>query len=158
MRYRFTDSRGGSSSTLPGVCRSTRSSSPPPPRHPVVLIAGPAAPADRLAALTDAGVEVIACPGEGPNRIQPALVELGRLGVTSLLLEGGATLAGAFRDAGELDELRLFYAPIVLGGSDSRPLLGGGGSPRIAEAERPIAVAWEPSGDDMLARVRMREW
>ena len=34
-----------------------------------------------------------------------------------MLLEGGPTLAGSFLDAGEVDELRLFIAPIVLGGA-----------------------------------------
>lgn len=125
---------------------------------PVIVIAGPsAAPAD-VDALTNAGVEVIVCGGEGPDRVRAALEELGRRDVAGLMLEGGATLAGSFRQAGELDELRLFIAPLLLGGSDSRPLLGGPGPARLADAERALAVEWEPSGDDMLARVRMREW
>jgi diaminohydroxyphosphoribosylaminopyrimidine deaminase/5-amino-6-(5-phosphoribosylamino)uracil reductase len=75
-----------------------------------------------------------------------------------LLLEGGPTLAASFREAGELDELRLFHAPLLLGGAGSRPLIGGRGPEHIAEAERALAVEWEPIGEDMLARVRMREW
>jgi diaminohydroxyphosphoribosylaminopyrimidine deaminase/5-amino-6-(5-phosphoribosylamino)uracil reductase len=124
----------------------------------VVVIAGPEAPRERLAALADAGVSVQVCPGEGPERVGAALDLLGEQGVTSVLLEGGATLAGAFRDAGELDEMRLFYAPLVLGGDDARPLIGGAGSERVDGAERALAVSWEPSGVDMLARVRLREW
>jgi hypothetical protein len=46
----------------------------------------------------------------------------------------------------------------VLGGDDARPLIGGAGSERVDAAERALAVSWEPSGEDMLARVRMREW
>ncbi|MFN8114346.1 MAG: bifunctional diaminohydroxyphosphoribosylaminopyrimidine deaminase/5-amino-6-(5-phosphoribosylamino)uracil reductase RibD [Solirubrobacterales bacterium] len=125
---------------------------------PVTVIAGAGADPARAAALADAGVEVIVCPGDGADRVEAALPELGRRGVTSILLEGGPTLAGAFADAGELDELRLFYAPIVLGGAEARPLLGGGGAPRIEDADRALAVTWEPSGEDMLARVRLREW
>jgi diaminohydroxyphosphoribosylaminopyrimidine deaminase/5-amino-6-(5-phosphoribosylamino)uracil reductase len=125
---------------------------------PVTIIAGAGADPGRTEALTDAGVEVIVCPGDGADRIGAALAELGRRGVTSILLEGGPTLAGAFADAGELDELRLFYAPIVLGGAEARPLLGGGGAPRIEDADRALAIAWEPIGEDMLARVRLREW
>jgi diaminohydroxyphosphoribosylaminopyrimidine deaminase/5-amino-6-(5-phosphoribosylamino)uracil reductase len=85
-----------------------------------------------------------------------ALDELGRRGVTALLLEGGATLAGAFRDAGELDELRLFIAPLLLG--DGRPLLAGGGAETVAGAQRPLASVWERCGDDILFRARLREW
>ncbi|MCB0875340.1 MAG: bifunctional diaminohydroxyphosphoribosylaminopyrimidine deaminase/5-amino-6-(5-phosphoribosylamino)uracil reductase RibD [Solirubrobacterales bacterium] len=125
---------------------------------PVIVIAAAGADRDRVAALVDAGVEVIECPGDGADRVETALGELGRRGITSVLLEGGATIAGAFADAGELDELRLFYAPIVLGGADSRPLLGGAGAPSVDAADRALAVTWEPSGEDMLARVRLREW
>ncbi len=125
---------------------------------PVTVIAGAGSDPASAAALTAAGVEVIVCPGDGADRVEAALAELGRRGVTSVLLEGGPTLAGAFADAGELDELRLFYAPIVLGGAEARPLLGGGGAPRVEDADRAMAVVWEPSGDDMLARVRLREW
>ena len=101
---------------------------------------------------------MVVCPGEGPARVRAALEELGRRDLSSLMLEGGATLAGAFREAGELDELRLFFAPVLLGGADAQPLLAGAGPERLADAERAIAVEWEPHGEDMLARVRMREW
>ena len=125
---------------------------------PVIVIAGSDAPPPAVDALTNAGVEVVVCPGEGPDLVKVALDELGRRDIGSLLLEGGATLAGSFREAGELDELRLFYAPLLLGGAEARPLLGGTGPDRLRDAERALAVEWEPVGEDMLARVRMREW
>jgi len=143
-----------SSARLPHDGRLVRTAT----EAPVIVIAGAAAPPPAVDALTNAGVEVILCPGEGPERIRVALDELGRRDIGSVLLEGGATLAGAFRDAGELDELRLFYAPLLLGGADARPLLGGIGSDRLREAERALAVEWEAVGEDMLARVRIREW
>lgn len=125
---------------------------------PVIVIAGPGAPPANLDALTNAGVEVIVCGGEGPDRVRAGLDELGRRDLSSLMLEGGATIAGSFRDAGELDELRLFFAPVLLGGIGARPLLAGSGVEQLSEAERALAVTWEPHGEDMLARVRMREW
>lgn len=125
---------------------------------PVIVIAGAGAPAGRIDALTNAGVEVIVCPGEEAARLPVALGELGRRDISGLMLEGGATLAGAFHEAGELDGLRIFYAPVLLGGAGSRGLIGGTGPDLMRDAERPLAVDWEPVGDDMLARVRMREW
>ena len=74
----------------------------------------------------------------------------------SLLLEGGAELAGSFLDAGEVDQLRLFYAPLLLGGG--RPLAVRSGASEVAAGERPLAVDWERSGDDVLLRARLREW
>ena len=125
---------------------------------PVIVIAGPTAERSAVDALTNAGIEVVVCAGEGPERVRVALDELARRDLSSVMLEGGATLAGSFREAGELDELRLFFAPLLLGGGDARPLLAGAGPERLADAERALAVEWEPVGDDMLARVRMREW
>lgn len=126
------------------------------PEVPLFVICGPDAPADRIEALRRAGAEPIAVPGGRSERIAAALGELGQRQLTSVLLEGGAELAGAFAAAGEIDELRLFYAPIVLGGG--RPLFFGAGADAIAAGLRPEAVEWERSGDDMLLRARLREW
>ncbi len=124
----------------------------------VIVIAGPEADRDRLAALAEAGVEAIAVDGSPAQRVGAALGLLGERPITSMLLEGGSTLAGAFRDADEIDEARLFYAPILLGGVDARPMLGGDGSARVEGADRAVTVDWERIGGDMLARARMREW
>ena len=69
-----------------------------------------------------------------------ALVQLGAPGITSILLEGGPHLAGAFLDAGEVDEIRLFVAPVVLGGSSARDPLEGEGAERIASAMRALSL------------------
>ena len=45
-----------------------------------------------------------------------------------MLLEGGPRLAGSFLDAGEIDEMRLFIAPIALGGRGARVPFEGEGS------------------------------
>jgi diaminohydroxyphosphoribosylaminopyrimidine deaminase/5-amino-6-(5-phosphoribosylamino)uracil reductase len=121
----------------------------------LVVDAGEPAP-DRLTALREAGIEPLSVAGDRGERIRAALDELGRRGITSLLLEGGAELAGAFLDAGEVDELRLFIAPIVLGAG--RPLAARGGVAGVAGAERALAIDWQRSGPDALARARLREW
>lgn len=125
---------------------------------PVLVIAGQDAPRSRVDGLTNAGVEVIICGGEGSERLAAALSELGRREVTSVLLEGGPTLAGAFADAGEIDEVRLFVAPKLLGGVEARPLLGGIGAGRLAEAQTALSMVAEPCGEDLLIRARLREW
>jgi diaminohydroxyphosphoribosylaminopyrimidine deaminase/5-amino-6-(5-phosphoribosylamino)uracil reductase len=90
--------------------------------------------------------------------VRSALDQLGGQGVTSLLLEGGPHLAGAFLDAGEVDEIRLFIAPVVLGGSSARDPLEGEGAERIAEASRALAMEVQAIDDDVLVCARMREW
>jgi diaminohydroxyphosphoribosylaminopyrimidine deaminase/5-amino-6-(5-phosphoribosylamino)uracil reductase len=125
---------------------------------PVTLVAAGSAPPERVAALRDAGVETIVVDGTPADRVRAGLAELGRRDVTSLLLEGGARLAGAFLDRGEIDELRLFVAPVLLGGADARPLAAGDGAASIEAAERALAMEWERSGDDLLISARLREW
>jgi diaminohydroxyphosphoribosylaminopyrimidine deaminase / 5-amino-6-(5-phosphoribosylamino)uracil reductase len=126
--------------------------------HPVLVVADQDAPGSNVQALSAAGVEVVIFSGDERTRIAAALDELGRRDITSVLLEGGATLAGAFLDAGEVDQLRLFIAPVILGGSGARPLAGGEGVATIAEAHRALAVDWQRLGDDMVASARLREW
>ncbi len=125
---------------------------------PLLVVTGPDAPADRIEALRAAGAEVIACDGERADRVAAALAELGRRELTSVLLEGGPTLAGAFLDAGEIDELRMFIAPVVIGGEAARPVIAGRGAARIADATAALDVRWERSNGDLLVRARLREW
>jgi diaminohydroxyphosphoribosylaminopyrimidine deaminase/5-amino-6-(5-phosphoribosylamino)uracil reductase len=125
---------------------------------PLLVIASPEAPAEKVRGLKAAGAGVVVCDGDRPGRVQAGLAELGRREVTSVLLEGGPTLAGAFLDAGELDELRLFIAPILIGGAGARPLAEGTGATLVADAWPALALDWESSGGDLLGRARMREW
>jgi len=90
--------------------------------------------------------------------VRSALDQLGQSGVTSILLEGGPRLAGAFLDAGEVDEIRLFVAPVVVGGSNARDPLEGEGVERIAEAIRALELDVERVADDVLISARLREW
>ena len=75
-----------------------------------------------------------------------------------VLLEGGPHLAGAFLDAGEIDELRLFLAPLLLGGSAARDPLEGEGVERISEALHALTLDCESVGEDLLISARLREW
>jgi diaminohydroxyphosphoribosylaminopyrimidine deaminase / 5-amino-6-(5-phosphoribosylamino)uracil reductase len=124
----------------------------------LLVVVGPAAPAERTAALEGAGAELIVAAGEGAAQVVAALAELGRREITSLLLEGGATLAGSFLDAGEVDEMRLFIAPIVIGARGARGVIEGQGAARIEDAQHALATEWQRSGDDLLVSARLREW
>jgi diaminohydroxyphosphoribosylaminopyrimidine deaminase/5-amino-6-(5-phosphoribosylamino)uracil reductase len=124
----------------------------------LIVIVRPAAPPERVAALERAGAEVIVCQGAGPESVQVALDELGRRDVTSLIVEGGATLAGSFVDADEVDELRIFIAPLLFGGADARPVAAGEGVAELAATRRALSTEIERCGEDLLLRARLREW
>ena len=131
------------------------------PEVELIVVVSRAAPRSAIEALESAGAEVVVVSGENePLRVSDALSQLGKLDppVTSLLLEGGPHLAGAFFDAGEIDEIRLFIAPLVLGGANARDPLEGMGATMIADATRALALTTEIVADDVLLTARLREW
>jgi diaminohydroxyphosphoribosylaminopyrimidine deaminase/5-amino-6-(5-phosphoribosylamino)uracil reductase len=126
---------------------------------PLTVVVSRAAARADTDALEAAGVHVLVATGENePARIRSALDQLGALGVTSILLEGGPHLAGSFLDAGEVDEVRLFLAPLLFGGSAARDPLEGEGVERIAEAVKALTMSCESIGEDLLITARLREW
>ncbi|TML82279.1 MAG: bifunctional diaminohydroxyphosphoribosylaminopyrimidine deaminase/5-amino-6-(5-phosphoribosylamino)uracil reductase RibD [Actinobacteria bacterium] len=126
---------------------------------PVIVICSRAASRTRTQALSSAGADVITVAGENEAaRVRAALHELGSRDVQSLLLEGGPHLAGAFLDAGEVDEMRVFIAPIVAGGRQARSPIEGQGFQLIGAARRALAREVEEIGDDALITARLTEW
>src|SRR6202163_1991549 len=126
---------------------------------PLTVIVSRAAPRADTDALEAAGVQVLVATGENePARVRSGLEQVGGLGVTAILLEGGPHLAGAFLDAGEIDEIRIFLAPLLLGGSSPRNPLKGKGVEQISEALRALTFDCERVGEDLLISARLREW
>jgi diaminohydroxyphosphoribosylaminopyrimidine deaminase / 5-amino-6-(5-phosphoribosylamino)uracil reductase len=124
---------------------------------PVLVVTAPDADSGRVGALQDAGAEAVVASGaDSEARVTSALAELGRREITGLMLEGGPVLAGAFARAGEVDEMRLFIAPVLLGGG--RPPLEGAGVPEVSKGLRALATESERVGEDVLIRARLREW
>jgi diaminohydroxyphosphoribosylaminopyrimidine deaminase/5-amino-6-(5-phosphoribosylamino)uracil reductase len=126
---------------------------------PLTVVVSRAALRAETDALEAGGAEVIVATGENePARVRSALEQLGSRGVASILLEGGPHLAGAFLDVGEIDEVRLFLAPLLLGGGTARDPLEGEGVERISEALRALTLDCEQIGEDLLISARLREW
>jgi diaminohydroxyphosphoribosylaminopyrimidine deaminase / 5-amino-6-(5-phosphoribosylamino)uracil reductase len=126
---------------------------------PLTVVVSRAAPRAATDALEAHGADVIVATGENePARVVSALDQLGATGIGSILLEGGPRLAGAFFDAGEIDEIRLFLAPLVLGGRTARDPLEGEGAEQIVDAVRAQSLDCERIGEDLLVSARIRKW
>ncbi len=126
---------------------------------PLTVVVSRAAPRAATDALHNAGADVLLATGQHePARIVAALDGLGQRDIKSMLLEGGPHLAGAFLDAGEIDELRLFVAPVLVGSRNARDPLEGVGAERIGEAVRASGLSCEHIGDDVLLTARLAEW
>src|SRR6201986_845513 len=81
---------------------------------PLTVVVSRAAPRAATDALEAHGADVIVATGENePARVVSALDQLGPDWGASMPVRGGPRLAGAFLDAGEIDEVRLFLAPVI---------------------------------------------
>jgi diaminohydroxyphosphoribosylaminopyrimidine deaminase/5-amino-6-(5-phosphoribosylamino)uracil reductase len=126
---------------------------------PLIVVVSRAASRTAVQALESAGCEVVVASGSNDAaRVASALDELGARGVQSLLLEGGPTLAGSFLEAGEVDEARMFIAPLLAGGEKARTAVEGMGAERITGAERALSTEVERIDDDVLITARFKEW
>ncbi|MBE0401247.1 bifunctional diaminohydroxyphosphoribosylaminopyrimidine deaminase/5-amino-6-(5-phosphoribosylamino)uracil reductase RibD [Halomonas sp. FME1] len=115
-----------------------------------LVITTPEHLAEKRERLTQAGAEVHVLPAGSDGRIDLALM-LQWLAeneqINELLVETGATLAGAMLDAELVDELQLFVAPTLLGG-EARPLFALPGLSRMADQRRLIILDMRAVGRD----------
>jgi diaminohydroxyphosphoribosylaminopyrimidine deaminase/5-amino-6-(5-phosphoribosylamino)uracil reductase len=122
-------------------------------RTRTIVVAADDAPGEAQAELEARGVEVIRVGANaGRLNLAAALVALARTGLASILVEGGAAIAGALLAGRLADELHVFVAPILLG-PEGRPCVvawqgpaAPGDAPRIGE---PIV---EMCGSDVYVR------
>ncbi len=82
------------------------------------------------------------------------LDDLGRRGVTRLLVEGGGIVLGELHGAGLIDEVWAFFAPLLTGGTT--PSVAGGGSV-AADVNGLIDVRYRSIGDDFLVRGKTKK-
>ncbi len=71
----------------------------------------------KLGALLDRGCKVLpVAEHEGRVKLSAVLADLGKRGVTDLLVEGGATVLKSFWEAGLADKVVVYIAPVIIGG------------------------------------------
>ena len=104
-------------------------------RAPTLVATTEGAPGWRRDAWRAAGAEVLVLDDAGSALIpvEGLFRELGKRDVQQVLLEGGPTLAWEAVRRGLVDEVVLFFAPILVGGEEAPSVLMGGGIPTIAD-------------------------
>jgi diaminohydroxyphosphoribosylaminopyrimidine deaminase/5-amino-6-(5-phosphoribosylamino)uracil reductase len=114
-----------------------------------------AADAERVGELEARGVTVLRCKSqEGHVDVTDLVSRLGGLDVSGILVEGGGTLASAFLEAGLVDRLVVFTAPMLLGGAASPRAVGGAGL-LLPEAIRLEGVAVRSVGADLMVEAEV---
>jgi diaminohydroxyphosphoribosylaminopyrimidine deaminase/5-amino-6-(5-phosphoribosylamino)uracil reductase len=119
------------------------------PRRALIAV-GERAPGERVARLADAGATVVGCPTRD-GRVDPGalLAELWAREVRGVLVEGGGEVHAAFVDAGLVDRVAVFVAPLLVGGRSAPTAVGGAGR-ELKSAVRLGPLTLTPLGEDVL--------
>ncbi len=117
---------------------------------PTWLLSGNDAPEAAEQALVDAGCSVVRVPNSAEGRVDvvAALRLIAEQGVVSMLVEGGAELAGSMLAVRMADELHAFIAPILLGPRGRPGAVDWAGPDTPTEAPRIVEPRWELCGRD----------
>jgi diaminohydroxyphosphoribosylaminopyrimidine deaminase/5-amino-6-(5-phosphoribosylamino)uracil reductase len=121
---------------------------------PTWVVCSADAPTDAEHGLTSRGVEVLRVPSSAEGRLDAAaaLRMLAAKGIVTLMVEGGAELAGSILAGRLADELHAFVAPILLGPRGRPGAVDWAGPATPAEAPRISAATWELCGADAYVR------
>ena len=116
-----------------------------------VLAVGEGVSEKRLEAIRKSGVSTLTCPTkEGKLDLTALMKRLGDRSITSVLLEGGATLMGAMIREKLVDKFFFFKAPKILGGNDGIPMAAGPGPKKMDGSLCIKDVRMRRLGDDFL--------
>jgi diaminohydroxyphosphoribosylaminopyrimidine deaminase/5-amino-6-(5-phosphoribosylamino)uracil reductase len=116
---------------------------------PLIIFTSGTADERAATALQARGVEIVRVPNGGARDLALVLENLHGRSLQSVLVEGGATVAGMFLDANLVAKVSFFIAPLIIGGSDSRAAVAGAGATRIADATRLRDVEITQHGSDV---------
>ncbi len=94
------------------------------------------------------GAEVLRSGDAARVDLTQAMRLLGERGISSVLLEGGGVLNGAMLEAGLVDKLMLFYAPLIVGGEGSPSAFAFKGAEAMSSALRLTRVSMQHFGED----------
>lgn len=110
------------------------------------------APIERIKRIEDAGGTLIFTKVRGRNRVdmQDMVNELGKLQITSMLIEGGPGINASAMEEGIVDKVIMFIAPMVIGGRGAPSAIQGNGVARLEEAVRLYNIKIKRLGNDIM--------
>jgi diaminohydroxyphosphoribosylaminopyrimidine deaminase/5-amino-6-(5-phosphoribosylamino)uracil reductase len=115
-----------------------------------IVITGSRAPVKRMAAIRSCGARVWSFPlRAGGISFAALLSRLGKMGLTSVMIEGGAATAGRALREGIVDKVLIFYAPKIIGG-DGRAMIEALGVRRVSHSRRIKDMEVKRLGKDFL--------
>jgi len=127
----------------------------PDPR--TIVAVSPKASLTRITSLEDAGARVEVIQGSQVRVDMTRLMRrLAELDIVTVLVEGGGGVSGSLFEAGLVDEVVAFIAPMLIGGVKAPGPVGGRGVQRVIDAHRLVDVTFEQVGEDLMIRGKVR--
>lgn len=120
---------------------------------PVIIITGNQAPSRIWPDLAE--LKIIEAPEETPD-ILWVLSELKKLGLKSLLVEGGSLIHASFLKSNCVDQLALFMAPKIIGGQDSLSWCGDLNVENVNDACQLDISSITPLGEDWFISAKLK--
>jgi diaminohydroxyphosphoribosylaminopyrimidine deaminase/5-amino-6-(5-phosphoribosylamino)uracil reductase len=116
-----------------------------------LVVAGSGIFSEELKQIRKPGVSVITCPlKSGRIDLEALMGILGRRSVTSLLVEGGASIIGSMLRQKLVDKFFIFKAPKILGGEDGIPMAAGRGPDKMDQCLNLKDLEVKRFGEDIL--------
>lgn len=123
-----------------------------------ILVAGEGVPAERIDRLESRGAEVMIMKGEGPVLDMGRLMRrLGKMEMTSVMVEGGSEVAASLLSAGVVDKVVYFIAPKIVGGREAPGAVGGEGAGLMREALGLKDLRVTALGDNIMVEGYLRQ-
>lgn len=105
----------------------------------------------KIRALERAGCRVLEVPAkDGRVDLKRLFARLGKMHITSVLIEGGSEIAGSAVERGLVDKVIFFVSPILIGGAKALTAVGGKGISKLAGAVRLTNLSIRRSGGDLI--------
>ncbi|OEH93654.1 bifunctional diaminohydroxyphosphoribosylaminopyrimidine deaminase/5-amino-6-(5-phosphoribosylamino)uracil reductase RibD [Bacillus solimangrovi] len=115
---------------------------------PTWVVTTESVPAAKVRELENKGVRVIKLARDIIS-IEELLIRLGEEEITSLFVEGGATVHGSFLTAGAFQKVITYVAPKLIGGKEAPSSFLGEGIPFIDKAMSVDIQSFEKIGEDL---------
>ena len=103
---------------------------------------------DKITYLLNSGINIISFKEQ--LDLNWLMERLGERGITSIMIEGGASLSAHALEDGIVDKVMFFIAPRILGGRESVPAVGGEGLRSLQDAYALKDISVRRTGQDLL--------
>ena len=114
----------------------------------------------KKAQLEELGIRIERLPSvlpDGRPELPAILRRLGQLEITSVMIEGGATVNWTALAANAVDKVFLYYAPKILAGTGSIPFAAGAGFPHMSQAAQVKHLHLHRFGEDFAVEGYLRD-